>query len=100
MAYGYTCDVSSSASVMSMAAAVREEVGPVSILVNNAEVVSEGRLSELSDEAILRSFNINVLAHFRVCNRFCLAVCLLLELLPIVKFERNVMVSLLTTIVC
>lgn len=69
-ARGYTCDVRDPAAVRERAEEVRHEVGDPMILVNNAGVVSGARLLELSDEAIRRTFEVNVLALFWVTRAF------------------------------
>jgi len=45
---------------------VREDVGNVSILVNNAGVLSGKRIWESSDASIEKTFQVNTLAHFWV----------------------------------
>ena len=45
---------------------VREEVGDVTILVNNAAIVYVTDLLSRTDEMICKTFQVNILAHFRV----------------------------------
>ncbi|NXK89171.1 RDH10 dehydrogenase, partial [Formicarius rufipectus] len=64
--YTYTCDVSKRENVYSTAERVRKEVGEVSVLVNNAGVVSGHHLLECPDELIERTMMVNCHAHFWV----------------------------------
>ena len=50
---------------------VREEVGNVAVLVNNAAVLPAKSFLDLSDEEIERTFNVNVLGYIwvSVCER-------------------------------
>lgn len=45
---------------------VREEVGDVTILVNNAGVAHVDNILDLNEEKIERTFQVNILAHFWV----------------------------------
>lgn len=45
---------------------VQETVGQVTMIINNAGVVSGKRLMECSDASIQRTFDVNVIAHFWV----------------------------------
>lgn len=49
-ARGYACDVADSAAVDRLIAAVRADLGPVSILVNNAGLTRDGLLARMKDE--------------------------------------------------
>ncbi len=69
-AFAYVCDVSDKESVYATADAVRREVGPIHILVNNAGRVSGGPLLECSDEAVRRTMAVNTLAMFWTCKAF------------------------------
>ncbi|KAH6937229.1 hypothetical protein HPB50_026014 [Hyalomma asiaticum] len=63
-AWPYVCNVAESKTVYETAARVREDVGRVDIVVNNAGVVSGKRLLDLPDEMIARTFQINALSHY------------------------------------
>jgi len=67
-AYPYVVDCSKKEDVYRVAAQVRDEVGDVAVLVNNAGILhTKNYLSgELSDEDIQKSFSVNTLAHFWV----------------------------------
>lgn len=67
-AFPYVCNVADRQSVYATAEQIRREVGKVSILINNAGIVSGNRLLEIPDENIQRTFDVNVLAHFWVCK--------------------------------
>ncbi|HVC14043.1 MAG TPA: SDR family oxidoreductase [Acidimicrobiales bacterium] len=69
-ARGYACDVRDADAVREVADRVRREVGDPMVLVNNAGVVSGARLLDLPDEAIRRTFDVNVLALFWVTKAF------------------------------
>ncbi|XP_070798308.1 retinol dehydrogenase 10 isoform X2 [Pituophis catenifer annectens] len=60
----YTCDVSNRENVYKTAERVCKEVGEVSVLVNNAGVVSGHHLLECPDELIERTMMVNCHAHF------------------------------------
>ncbi|OXB78739.1 UNVERIFIED_CONTAM: hypothetical protein H355_010672, partial [Colinus virginianus] len=62
--YTYTCDVGKRENVYTTAEKVRKEVGEVSVLVNNAGVVSGHHLLECPDELIERTMMVNCHAHF------------------------------------
>lgn len=62
----YVCDVSDRHKVYEMANYVKRDVGTVTILVNNAGIVSGSNILDLSDEQIVKTFEINSLAHFWV----------------------------------
>lgn len=62
-AFGYKCDVSSREEVLRVAEKVRQEVGHVSILVNNAGIMPVRPFLEHKPEEIRRIFDINLLAH-------------------------------------
>jgi all-trans-retinol dehydrogenase (NAD+) len=67
---GYAVDVTDREAVAATALQVRAEVGPVDILINNAGVISGKLLSELTDEAIERTFAVNTLGLFWCTKAF------------------------------
>ncbi|XP_055375803.1 estradiol 17-beta-dehydrogenase 11 [Condylostylus longicornis] len=67
---GYRVDISKKDEVYKAADIVRKEVGDVSLLVNNAGVVSGSLLLETPDHLIERSFNVNIMAHFWTSKAF------------------------------
>ena len=66
----YVCDVSSPSAVKEAAERVLSEQGSVDILINNAGVISGKLLLELSEQEILRTFNVNTLALFWTTRAF------------------------------
>jgi all-trans-retinol dehydrogenase (NAD+) len=67
---GTICDVSDRAAVYARAEALRAELGPLDILINNAGVVSGKTLLDTPDEKILRTVNINILPLFWTLKAF------------------------------
>lgn len=65
-AHAYTVDLSNRESIYQNADRVREEVGDVNILVNNAGVVAGLRLLECPDELLERTLLVNCHALFWV----------------------------------
>jgi len=65
-AHAYTVDLSQRESIYQTAGRVREEVGDVTILVNNAGVVAGRRLLECPDELLERTLLVNCHALFWV----------------------------------
>jgi all-trans-retinol dehydrogenase (NAD+) len=63
-AYGYVCDLSNKDEIYTVSKTVMAQVGNIDILINNAGIVSGTNLLETSDDEIIRTFNVNVLAHF------------------------------------
>eukprot|EP00812_Abedinium_dasypus_P009222 NODE_2928_length_854_cov_357.276596.p1 GENE.NODE_2928_length_854_cov_357.276596~~NODE_2928_length_854_cov_357.276596.p1 ORF type:complete len:221 (-),score=62.77 NODE_2928_length_854_cov_357.276596:191-796(-) len=53
-----------------MAEETKRTVADVTILINNAGIVSKGTLAELADEAIERVMNVNILSHFWTVKAF------------------------------
>ncbi|XP_076671590.1 17-beta-hydroxysteroid dehydrogenase 13-like isoform X2 [Andrena cerasifolii] len=69
-AHGYKCDVSNREEVFKVAEKVREEVGHVTILINNAGIMPCRAIMDHTPEEIIRIFDINVLAHFWTTQAF------------------------------
>ncbi|OQR77311.1 epidermal retinol dehydrogenase 2-like [Tropilaelaps mercedesae] len=66
VAHAYVCNVADRHAVYATADRVRQEIGKVSIIVNNAGFVTGKRFLEIPDEGIEATFNVNVLAHYWV----------------------------------
>lgn len=64
--HAYVCDCSKREDIYRVAEKVKQEVGDVSVLINNAGILSGQTIMETADETIERTFNINTLAHFWV----------------------------------
>ncbi|XP_046581553.1 short-chain dehydrogenase/reductase family 16C member 6-like [Haliotis rubra] len=63
-AHSFIVDVSDRQAVYRTGEQVRQEVGDVTILINNAGVVTGKSLLESPDHMIERTFDVNLLAHF------------------------------------
>nr|XP_004661659.1 estradiol 17-beta-dehydrogenase 11 [Jaculus jaculus] len=70
LAYPYVVDCSKREEIYSSAKKVKEEVGDVSILVNNAGVVYTADLVATQDPQIEKTFEVNILAHFWTTKTF------------------------------
>lgn len=64
------CDVSKKEDVYARAKDLEAVLGPLDILVNNAGVVSGASLLDTPDEKIMRTMDVNVLAHFWTVKAF------------------------------
>ncbi|KAJ3646172.1 hypothetical protein Zmor_023770 [Zophobas morio] len=69
-AYGFKCDLANKDDVYKIANVTRQEVGEVTILINNAGVVSGNLLLDTPDHLIKRTFDVNILAHFWTVKAF------------------------------
>ncbi|XP_066255055.1 short-chain dehydrogenase/reductase family 16C member 6-like [Euwallacea similis] len=68
--FHYNCDVSDRKSVLATAKKIKEEVGEVTILINNAGIMPAHPLEKHTGEEIERIMNINVMAHFWTLEAF------------------------------
>ncbi|XP_008048019.1 short-chain dehydrogenase/reductase family 16C member 6 [Carlito syrichta] len=66
----YKCDCSNRLEVYRVADQVRKEVGDVTILINNAGVVTGKLFLNIPDHMVERSFLVNALSHFWTCKTF------------------------------
>ncbi|UCG14505.1 MAG: SDR family oxidoreductase, partial [Deltaproteobacteria bacterium] len=66
----WRCDVSDREMVYATAKKVREDVGEVNILVNNAGVVSGEQFLGCTDQQLRRTMEVNALAHFWTVKAF------------------------------
>lgn len=69
-AHFYHCDVANRQQVYRMARRIKDELGSVSILINNAGIVNGKRLLDCPDHLIEKTFQVNVLSHFWTCKAF------------------------------
>ncbi|CAH4035477.1 estradiol 17-beta-dehydrogenase 11-like [Pieris brassicae] len=68
--FGYVVDLAARDDIYRVAKQVKKEVGTVSLLINNAGVVSGQYLLETPDHLIQRTFDVNILAHFWTVKAF------------------------------
>ncbi|CAH2301635.1 estradiol 17-beta-dehydrogenase 11-like [Pelobates cultripes] len=68
--YAYVVDCSKREEIYATAAKVKEEVGDVNILINNAGIVFCADLLTLQDSQIQKIFEVNILAHFWTTRAF------------------------------
>ncbi|XP_067124953.1 epidermal retinol dehydrogenase 2-like [Centruroides vittatus] len=68
--YSYVCDITNREKVYELAKTVKEQVGPVTILVNNAGIVTGNLLLDCPDDMIEKTFQINALSHFWMLKAF------------------------------
>lgn len=69
-AIAYTVDMSSRDEIYAAAEKVKTEVGKVDILINNAGIVSGSSFLDTPDQKIIRTFDVNTLAHFWTLKAF------------------------------
>lgn len=62
----YQCNLRDRSEIHHAAIKVKQEVGEVSLLINNAGVVTGKKLMDCTDEDILTTFDVNSFAHFWV----------------------------------
>lgn len=64
----YVVDIANREEVYEAARKVKEDVGNVDILINNAGVVACKTLWDLSDKVIESTYAVNILSHYWVCK--------------------------------
>ena len=68
-AFSYKCDCTKKEEVYKVAEQVKKDVGDVTILINNAGVVTGKKLQDLPDDKIELTFQVNSIAHFWVSHK-------------------------------
>jgi len=68
--HAYSCDVSKRENVYKTAKQVQKDAGDVTILINNAGIVTGKTLLEADDNLIEKTFNVNTVAHFWTIKSF------------------------------
>jgi len=68
--FNYIVDVSKKSNIYEASKKVREEVGFVFMLINNAGIVTGKDFLELKDEEIELTMNVNAMAHIWSCKAF------------------------------
>lgn len=69
-AHGYVVDITDRHAVYAGADTVRNEVGSVDVLINNAGIVTGKSFMELPDEMIQRTFDVNAISLFWTARAF------------------------------
>lgn len=64
--YTYVVDVTDRQNVYKNAELVKNEVGPVDILINNAGIVAGHTFLDIPDDMIEKTFQVNVISHYWV----------------------------------
>ena len=67
-AYGYVADVTDEEAVLEMVAKIREEVGVIDVLVNNAGIIKRIPMLETSPEDFRRVVDVDLVAPF-ICSK-------------------------------
>jgi len=65
-AFSYQCDCTKKDEVYRVAEQVKKDVGDVTILINNAGIVTGKKFKDLADDKIDLTFQLNSIAHFWV----------------------------------
>ncbi|XP_012150956.1 estradiol 17-beta-dehydrogenase 11 [Megachile rotundata] len=68
--WSYYCDITNRNEVYRIAKTVQIEVGPVTLLINNAGYVYGKTLMDLPDDEIERTYNVNILSHYWITKAF------------------------------
>lgn len=67
-AYPYLCDCADREAVFRMAEKVKKEVGNISVIVNNAGIVTGKSVMEIDPSKFEKVLKVNTVAHFWVCK--------------------------------
>lgn len=68
--FTYKCDVSNRQAVLNLATKVKEDVGDVTILINNAGIMPTHPLEKHTEEEIKKIMDVNLFAHFWTIEAF------------------------------
>lgn len=68
--YYFKCDITSPATIASVAAEVRRDVGDPTILINNAGVARGKDILDASEKDVRFTFDVNTLAHYWMAKEF------------------------------
>ncbi|KFV70103.1 Epidermal retinol dehydrogenase 2, partial [Dryobates pubescens] len=68
--FTYHCDCSSKEEVYKQADKVKKEVGDVTILINNAGIVTGKRFMDSPDSLVEKTMEVNIMAHFWTYKAF------------------------------
>jgi len=70
IAFSYAVDLGSREAIYVAAQRLQAEIGDVTLLINNAGIVFGKTLIQSKDEDILKTFDVNILAHFWTIKAF------------------------------
>ncbi|KAJ8336490.1 hypothetical protein SKAU_G00377100 [Synaphobranchus kaupii] len=68
--HSYLCDCSDKAEVYRVADQVKRDIGDVSILINNAGIVTGKKFMDAPDSLIEKTIEVNTMSHFWTCKAF------------------------------
>lgn len=68
--YFYQVDISNRDAVYATAERIKQEIGTVTMVINNAGIVTGKRILECTDQQIIKTFDVNILAHFWILKSF------------------------------
>ncbi|KAH7419657.1 hypothetical protein BKA64DRAFT_588380 [Cadophora sp. MPI-SDFR-AT-0126] len=68
--YYYKCDITSPATIASVAAEVRKDVGEPTVLINNAGVARGKNILDATEKDVRFTFDVNTLAHYWLAKEF------------------------------
>ena len=71
-AFGYVFDCSDRVAVYETAEKIKRDVGDVSILINNAGIVTGKKFMDTPDNLALKTFEVNTISHFWVSMQMML----------------------------
>jgi all-trans-retinol dehydrogenase (NAD+) len=71
----YVVDISDKDKVYEAAKKVKEEIGKVDVLINNAGIVTCRTFLELPDKAIEATYGVNILSHYWVNLLLVIILC-------------------------
>ncbi|KAL4744888.1 hypothetical protein BDW72DRAFT_199172 [Aspergillus terricola var. indicus] len=66
----YQCDLASPAPIHETSAAIRSDLGNLSILINNAGVARPSTIIDETDEFVERIFKVNIISHSILIKEF------------------------------
>lgn len=68
--YYYKCDITNPATIASVAAKIRKDVGEPTILINNAGVARGKSILDATEKDVRFTFDVNTLAHYWLAKEF------------------------------
>ena len=73
-AFPYQCDCSKREEIYKVAEQVKKDIGDVTILINNAGIVSGKNFKDIPDDKIELTFKVNSIAHFWVNQSYIIII--------------------------